>query len=215
MRFNLADMFERVAGAFPERTALVCAGRRLSYAELDERADRLANHFLSLGLAGGDHIGVHLHNGTEFVECMLAAFKIGAVPINVNYRYVAEELRFLFDDADLVALVHQRAFSPQITPLLPALSRLRHLITVDDSSGATPPPGAHAYDAAQAAVSAGRDSQQRRSPDDHYIIYTGGTTGIPRGVVWRQEDLFFAGMGGGKPTGEPVQRPEELVEPAR
>jgi acyl-CoA synthetase (AMP-forming)/AMP-acid ligase II len=215
MRFNLADMFESVAGAFPERTALVCGGRRLSYAELDERANRLADHLLSRGLGGGDHVGVHLHNGTEFVECMLAAFKIGAVPINVNYRYVAEELRFLFDDADLVALVHQRAFSPQIAPLLPSLPRLRHLITVDDGGGATPPPGSHAYDAALAAASASRQPHPQRSPDDHYVIYTGGTTGIPRGVVWRQEDLFFAGMGGGNPTGEPVQRPEELVELAR
>src|SRR5437899_12601584 len=103
--FNLADLFESIVDAVPDRLALVCGERRLTYAELDARANRLARTLLALGVRPGDHVGIHLYNGTEYLECMLAAFKVRAVPVNVNYRYVAGELRSLFRDADLVALV--------------------------------------------------------------------------------------------------------------
>lgn len=213
MEYNLADLFESVADAVPERTALVCDPRRLSYAELDERANRLAHHLLRAGIGAGDHIGVHLYNGTEYVECLLAAFKIRAVPVNVNYRYVAAELGRLLQDADVVALVHQRELGERVVEVVGDLPGLRHLVTVDDGSDAALPDGAVVYEEALRAASGERDFPGR-SGDDLHIIYTGGTTGAPKGVMWRQEDLFFSGMGGGSPTGDPVERPEEVAENA-
>ena len=104
MEFNLADLFESVVDAVPEREALVCGDRRLTYEQLDERATRLAHHLSSVGVEPGDHIGLYMYNGTEYVESMIACFKIRAIPINVNYRYVENELRYLLDDADLKGL---------------------------------------------------------------------------------------------------------------
>ncbi len=213
MEYNLADLFESVADAVPERTALVCDPRRLSYAQLDERANRLAQHLRRAGIGAGDHIGVHLYNSTEYVECLLAAFKIRAVPLNVNYRYVAAELRRLLHDADVVALLHQRELGPRVSEVAGDLPGLRHLLTVDDGSDAPLPDGAVAYEAALMAEPGERDFPSR-SGDDLHIIYTGGTTGVPKGVMWRQEDLFFSGMGGGNPIGDPVGRPEEVAENA-
>ena len=114
LAFNLADLFESVSDAIPGREALSCGDRRLTYAQLDERANRLAHHLAASGVQPGQHVGLYLFNGTEYVEAMLACLKIQAVPINVNYRYVQGELEYLFADADLVGVVHQREFSPRI-----------------------------------------------------------------------------------------------------
>src|SRR5258708_9392220 len=140
--FNRADLFESVADAVPDRLALVCGGRRLAYAQLDERATRLANHLLAAGIEPDDHVGIHLHNGSEFLECMLAAFKIRAVPVNVNYRYVAGELRSLFRDADLVALLHQRAFALRVREVAGDVPTLRHVLYVEDGGAEAPLDGA-------------------------------------------------------------------------
>src|SRR4051812_1853585 len=142
---------------------------------------------------------------------MIACFKIRAVPINVNYRYVEDELAYLFNDADVVALLVDTEFSARIDAIRSRTPLLRHVITV--GTGA-PPAGAIDFDEATSAESQERTGFPTRSPDDLYIIYTGGTTGMPKGVMWRQEDLFFAGMGGGEPTGTPVSRPEEVAERA-
>ena len=211
--FNLADLFESVADAVPDRLALVCGGRRLTYAELDARANRMAHHLLARGVEPGEHVGLHLHNGTEYLECMLAAFKIRAVPVNVNYRYVAGELRSLFRDADLVALVHHRELSPRVREVAGDVPTLRHLLYVDDGSGEAPPDGALDLESAVAPMPPGRDFGARSGGDLH-VIYTGGTTGAPRGVIWRHEDLFFSGMAGGNPSGEPAERPEQVAERA-
>ncbi|HEY4025304.1 MAG TPA: acyl-CoA synthetase [Candidatus Dormibacteraeota bacterium] len=211
--FNLADLFESVVDVVPDRLALVCGDRRLTYAELDARANRLAHHLLAQGVGPGQHVGIHLYNGTEYVECMLAAFKVRAVPVNINYRYVAAELRPLFRDADLVALVHQRELSPRVREVIGDVPTLRHVLFVDDASGAVPPEGAVELEWALAAGPPDRDFDLR-SADDLHVIYTGGTTGAPRGVIWRHEDLFFAGMGGGNPSGEPAGRPEQVAERA-
>ena len=112
--FDLAELFELVVGARADRTALIVGDTRLTYAELDARANRLANHLASVGIGRGDHVGLQLLNGQEYLEGMLAAFKLAAVPVNVNYRYVENELRYLFDDADLVALVYHRQFGPRV-----------------------------------------------------------------------------------------------------
>jgi 3-oxocholest-4-en-26-oate---CoA ligase len=202
MEYNLADLFESVADAIPDRLALVCGERRLTYAELDRRANRLAHHLLAARIGPGDHVGVHLFNGTEYVEAVLAALKVRAVPINVNYRYVADELRSLYRDAGLVALVHEAELGPRVDEVAGDVPTLRHRLVVGGG-----------YEETLAAQSDARGFAPR-SGDDRYVIYTGGTTGPPRGVVWRQEDLFFAGMGGGNPWGEPVARPEEVAERA-
>jgi acyl-CoA synthetase (AMP-forming)/AMP-acid ligase II len=211
--FNFADLFESVVDVVPERLAVVCGDRRLTYAQLDARANRLAHHLLARGIAPGDHVGVHLYNGTEYLECMLAAFKVRAVPVNVNYRYVARELRPLFRDADLVALVHQRELGARVAEVAGDVPTLRHVLFVDDASGAVPPAGAVEFESALAACPAERDFDVR-SADDLHVIYTGGTTGAPRGVVWRHEDLFFSGMAGGNPSGQAAERPEQVAERA-
>jgi acyl-CoA synthetase (AMP-forming)/AMP-acid ligase II len=212
MHFNLADLFECVVDTVPANEALVCGDRRLTYIELDERANRLAHWLRRQGLGVGDHVGLYLWNGTEYLEGMLACFKIRAVPINVNFRYLEEELAHLFDDADLVALIHHQEFTPRIQNILGRLPRLKTFLSVQDGSSFDPSTiGSIDYEDALASGSPARGFPER-SPDDRYIIYTGGTTGMPKGVVWRQEDIFFGAMGGGNATGENIRRPEELPE---
>jgi 3-oxocholest-4-en-26-oate---CoA ligase len=211
MEFNLADLFEGVADAVPEREALVCGDRRLTYRELDERANRLAHYHASQGIGRGDHIGLYLHNCTEYIEASLAAYKLRAVPININYRYVEAELAYLFDNADLVGLVHHREFAPRIAAIAPKTPKLRTRVGVEDGSGADS--RTVEYEEAIAASSPDRDFGQR-SGDDLYILYTGGTTGMPKGVMWRHEDIFFAAMMGGNPYGPPPERPEDVAESA-
>jgi acyl-CoA synthetase (AMP-forming)/AMP-acid ligase II len=211
--FNLCDLFELVADAIPDHQAMVAGGRRLTYRELDDRANRLAHRLLAAGVGAGDHVGLQLLNGTEYVEGMLGAFKIRAVPININYRYVDGELAHLFDDADLVAVVAHRQFSPRVGAIASALPQLHTLLVVDDGTDAAPPPGALRYEDALGHASPHRDFAPR-SGDDIYCAYTGGTTGMPKGVLWRHEDIFFAAMGGGDPlqAGNFISRPEELVD---
>jgi acyl-CoA synthetase (AMP-forming)/AMP-acid ligase II len=212
MTYNLADLFESVVDVVPAREAVVSSERRLRYAQLDERSNRLAHHLAAQGISEGSHVGLMLANGSEYLEGMLAAFKLRAVPINVNYRYVAGELRQLFDDADLASLVLHRRFAPAVADIAHALPKLRHFAVVGDGSDAAVAlRDAHDYEAALAEASPARDFPAR-SGDDRYIVYTGGTTGAPKGVVWRHEDIFFAAMGGGDPVqmGNPIRRPEEL-----
>ena len=157
MEFQLADLLESVAEAVPEREAIVSGDTRRSYAELDRRATRLAHALLRAGIAPGDHLGVYLYNGAEFLETMLAAFKIRAVPINVNYRYVEEELVQLFDNADLVGIVHQREFGPRLAAVAPRLPLLMRLVAVEDGSGsACPAPGARGVSREVASAAAER-----------------------------------------------------------
>jgi 3-oxocholest-4-en-26-oate---CoA ligase len=208
VEYNLADILESVVDVVGDREALVTAERRLTFAELDARANRLAHHLESIGVKPGDHVGVQLYNCTEYVETMIACFKVRAVPINVNYRYVEDELAYLFNDADLVALVHDTEFTPRVEAVRERTPKLRSLVTVGSGEQ---PAGAVRYDDAIAAQPDTRGFGPR-SADDLYIIYTGGTTGMPKGVMWRHEDIFFAGMGGADPTGTPVGRPEEVAE---
>jgi 3-oxocholest-4-en-26-oate---CoA ligase len=206
VEFNLADMLEDVVDHVPDRPALYAEGRRLTFRELDERANRLAHHFQSQGIGHGDHIGCHMMNGTEYLETMIALFKIRAVPINVNFRYVQEELRYLYNDADLVGVVYDTEFADRVAAVLPESPKVRMLVHVGEGDGVG---DSTAYEEALAAQSAERDGFPVRSADDLFVIYTGGTTGMPKGVMWRQEDLFFAGMGGGYPAGEPLAKPSD------
>ena len=213
MEFNLADLWERVADAIPDREAIVRGATRRSYAELDARANRLAHHLQSAGIGVGDHVAVYLVNSIEYVECLLAVYKIRAVAINVNYRYVEEELQYLLDDSDAQAVVVDREFAPRLAAVRDALPRLRSVVVVDDGSGTDVPAslGAVDYEHALAAASPARDFGPR-SADDLYIVYTGGTTGSPKGVMWRAEDIFFGALGGGSTLGgEPIATPEEIT----
>jgi acyl-CoA synthetase (AMP-forming)/AMP-acid ligase II len=212
MQFNLADLFESIVDACPDRLALVCEQRRLSYAQLDERANRLANYWLSLGIGRGDHIGLQLHNGSEYIEGMLAAYKIRAVPININYNYVEAELAYIYDNADLVGLVCHKQFLPRVVPTAAEQAGLKNILWVEDDTDTPAPDSAVAYEQALEGASPAREFDER-SEDDLYIVYTGGTTGMPKGVMWRHVDIFFSAMGGGDPDSSkgPIQAPEELV----
>ena len=201
--FNFADIWEMAADALGDREALVCGPHRRTYAQLEDRANRLANHLAGLGVEAGQHVGLYLENCPEYLEAMLACFKLRAVPINVNHRYVAGELRYLLDNADCVGVLYGPKHAAVLAEVLPELPAVAWSLTT----------GPH-YDAAVAAASPLRPSPAGRGGDDHYVLYTGGTTGLPKGVVWRQEDAFFACLGGGDPMrlrGE-VTSPAELPE---
>lgn len=210
MQFNLADLFESVVDAVPDGPALVCDDRRLTYAELDDRANRLAHHLAEAGVGPRDNVGLQLTNGTEYIEGMLACFKIRAVPINVNYRYVATELGYIYEDAGLVGLVFHSRFAPAVADALPAMPERRALLEVRDDTGGSGL--GDDYERTLAAAPSSRDFAPR-SADDLYCVYTGGTTGMPKGVLWRHEDIFFAAMGGGDALqlGNVIESPEELA----
>jgi len=196
MECNLADLFEAAVDAYPEREYLVANGKRRTYAEMEARSNQLAHHLAAQGIGPGDHVGIYSYNSVEWVETAWAVFKLRAVWININYRYVQEELRYLLTNADLKALVHQREFTPLVAALLPELPDLTHVIVIEDGTDAADPtPGTVTYEDALEGQSPIRDFGPR-SGDDLYILYTGGTTGMPKGVVWRHQDVFYA-LGGG------------------
>jgi len=215
MEFNIADLFESVVDAVPDRVALVCGDRRLTYRQLEERSNRAAHALGARGIGAGDHVGLYLQNGTEYVELMLGCFKLRAVPINVNFRYGAGELSYLCRDAEVKGLAFQRAAAPRVEEVAPGLPDLRfHLLVEDGSAIASTLPEASDYEAALSAASPKREFAPR-SGDDLYVIYTGGTTGMPKGVMWRHEDAFFSCLMGANPMGPPCTRPEEVAEKAR
>ncbi|MCK6554361.1 acyl-CoA synthetase [Candidatus Binatia bacterium] len=222
MAFTLADINEALAGAFPERECLVFGKRRDSWRELNLRTRRLANFLVSQGLgchrerdqlqnyeSGQDHLGIYLYNGNEYLESMIGAFKARVAPFNVNYRYVADELIYLLNDADCRALVYHARFAPVLEQIRAELPHLRSLIQVEDESGNPLLPGAVDYEAALRQSSDARPALLW-SPDDLYILYTGGTTGMPKGVLWRQEDIFFGALGG-HPPGAPKHETMDTV----
>ena len=213
MEYNYADIFEGLADAIGDRYALASGDSKLTYAQLDKRANRLAHYFQSQGIGPGDHVGLHLYNGHEFVEAILALLKIRAVGINVNYRFVGPEVRHMITDADLKGIVTQRRFIPVIDEANEGLAPLKALVVIDDGTDATPNQESIEYETAMSQGSEARDFGPRTG-DDLYIVYTGGTTGMPKGVMWRQEDLFFAGLQGGAPGGDPVESPQEVIQNA-
>jgi acyl-CoA synthetase (AMP-forming)/AMP-acid ligase II len=196
MERNLADIFEVVVDAVPEREALVAGGRRLTFAALDERANRLAAVLAGAGIGPGDHVAAYLYNGTEFVETMLAAFKLRAAVVNVNYRYVAAELDYLLRDSDSKAIVYDTRFTPTLAEVtdgsgFEGLPLLRARLAVGEGPTVA---GSSAYEAALAEAPPARPEIERTG-DDLYLLYTGGTTGMPKGVLWRHTDILAAGLG--------------------
>jgi len=216
VEFNLADLFESVVDVIADSPAIVADSRRLTYAELDDRANRLAHHLARAGIGPGHRVGLQLANGPEYLEGMLACFKVRAVPVNVNYRYVAAELRYLYADAGLVGLVVHERFTPGAAEALDGMAERRAVLCVAESgTDATRQHGpllGDDYEETLAATPGGRGFPVR-SADDIYCVYTGGTTGMPKGVLWRHEDIFFAAMGGGDPLslGNVITAPEQLA----
>jgi len=218
-QFNLADLFELVVDTVPDRLALVAGDVRLTYAELDARANRFGHHLVDTRLAPGAHVGILARNRSEWVEAMIGCYKARTVPINLNFRYVAPELRYVVDNADLEVLVYERELAPLVADSCAGgSSRALQLLVVEDGTPSiTPEPVVAAtgtvpihYEEALASATDGRDFGSR-SPDDLYVLYTGGTTGMPKGVMWRQEDIFFAAMGGGGWGAEPIATADELA----
>jgi 3-oxocholest-4-en-26-oate---CoA ligase len=201
VEFNIADLFECVADLVGDRVAVVCGERRGTYSELDARSTALAHVLRDLGAGAGDHVGCYMANSIPHVETMLACYKLRAVPVNVNYRYVDDELAYLFADADLVGVVHDAPVRERASRAAAATPSVQFALDVDDPA---------AYEARITRASTARDLGPRSS-DDHYVLYTGGTTGMPKGVVWRHEDIFFAAFGGGNPGGPPIATPEAIA----
>jgi 3-oxocholest-4-en-26-oate---CoA ligase len=226
--FNLGRLNESLAAAFPEREAIVFRDRRITWGRFAERTRRLANFLLSRGLgchrersrlagseSGQDHLGLYLYNGNEYLEGMVASYKARVAPFNVNYRYVDEELVYLLTDAEARALVYHASFAPILARIRSRLPKLELLVQVADESGHALLPGAIDYEDALASSSADPPAVTPSS-DDLYILYTGGTTGMPKGVLWRQHDIFVAALGGKPPGGmPPIESVEDLVERAR
>ena len=208
--YNIADLYESIADVVPNRSAVVSGPVELTYAELDARANRLAHFLAERGIGPGQHIGLHLWNGHEFLEAMLAAFKLRAVPININYRYVAEELHYLCDNADLVALLTQSEYAQTMRDVRADLPKAHTTIVLGGDTATALHADEFHYEEIQRTGNPERDFGPR-SGDDLYIVYTGGTTGKPKGVMWRHEDVFFAGLQGGNPGGAPIERPEQLA----
>ncbi|MBM3659389.1 MAG: acyl-CoA synthetase [Actinobacteria bacterium] len=217
MEFNLADLFEIVADTCPDRTALVAGDARLTYRELDERANRVAQHLRGAGVQPGEWVALLAWNRAEWIEAQHGIYKARNAVVNVNYRYVAEELRYILDNSDAVAVVFERSFAPMVAEVVPDCPKLRHFVVIDDAStdaesaAAIERLGAVDYEAALAAASPARDGLGPRSSDDLYVLYTGGTTGMPKGVMWRAEDIFFAALGGGGFGQAPITTPDELA----
>ena len=227
MDFNLAEVIRAVAKAVPTREALVYDDNRLTYAAFMSRVDRLASALASRGLghhtdrsslknwqSGQDHVALYLHNCPEYIEGIVGSYAARLAPFNVNYRYVAEELRYLLADSQARVIIFHSAFAATLAAIRTELPGLRLLLQVADDSGAPLLDGAEWYE--EFLASAPLTPLPAPSPDDLYILYTGGTTGMPKGVLWRQGDIYPAALGGRKiSTGVEYDTIESIVENAR
>ncbi|MFQ5417126.1 MAG: acyl-CoA synthetase [Myxococcota bacterium] len=216
--FNLAAVHEAIAAEIPQRECLVFRDRRLSWGDVTDRTRRLAQVIREHGLgcrrqrddlanweSGQDHVALYLYNGNEYLEGMLGAFKSRTVPFNVNYRYVDDELQYLFRNAQAKAVIYHACFAPVLARIRGSLPQVKLWLQVADESGEPLLPGALDYEAALAAAEPVPPPHDL-SPDDLYILYTGGTTGMPKGVLWRQQDILRAALYAG-----PVTTLEALV----
>lgn len=195
MVWNYANLWESVADATPNRPALIHGERRLSWREFDRRANALAKAMVDAGLSQQSKVAAYLYNGPEYLESYYAAFKAGLAPFNTNYRYGGDELTYLFDNADAEAVVFHASFAEMADKVRGRLPKVKIWIAVPEA-GHPVPEWAADYDAIVAGGADRFEAPWGRTADDLLIMYTGGTTGMPKGVMWRQEDLFKA-LGGG------------------
>lgn len=225
--FNIALTHEAISEALADREAIVWRDRRLTYGDLTDRSRRLATYLHRAGFgvrreradlapheSGQDHVALYLYNGNEYLEGMLGAFKARCVSVNVNYRYVADELRYLLQNSESKAIIYHSKFAPLLAEIRDDLPEITLWLQVADDSGEPLLPGAVDYEEALASVPADLPDVGH-SPDDLYMIYTGGTTGMPKGVLWRQHDIFMSAMGGRTPgVWDPVTSYDEVVDRA-
>ncbi|MGO9854769.1 MAG: AMP-binding protein [Acidimicrobiales bacterium] len=194
--WNYADVWETVADVQPAAVAITQGVRNLSWDGFDRGADGIGQFLLDLGVVKQDKVGVYLYNSPEYLQTTFAAMKVGLVPVNTNYRYGDDELLYLWDNADVVAVVFHGVFSERIERILERVPGVKGWLWVDDGSGPCPDWATPYEDAAKAALGRTR-APWGRSGDDLYLLYTGGTTGMPKGVMWRQDDLFARLVDGG------------------
>ena len=227
--FNLSTVFRTVTQTIPDNPVMIWRDLRLTYAQMDARIDGIAHYLVSRGLgcrterdklaghqSGQDHMGLYLRNGNAYLEAMVAGYRARVAPFNVNYRYVEEELLYLLADAKARALVYAAEFAPHVQSIRGRLPDLEVLIQVADDSGNELLPDAVDYESI-VGTPAPPSGMPTPSGEDLYILYTGGTTGMPKGVLWRQHDIFMSAMGG-RPflaAGETLKSYADLAEQAR
>jgi acyl-CoA synthetase (AMP-forming)/AMP-acid ligase II len=215
---NIADLAEHAIDAVPDRVALISADEQLTYAQLEEKANRLAHYLKDQGVKKDDKVGLYCRNRIEIVIAMLGIVKAGAILVNVNFRYVEGELKYLFENSDMVALVHERRYADCVANVLPETPNVRTILVVDDGSAGSDETftryGGVEFYAALEKGSPERDFGER-SADDIYLLYTGGTTGFPKGVMWRHEDIYRVLFGGTDfATGEFIKDEYDLAKAA-
>ncbi|MEZ5347978.1 MAG: acyl-CoA synthetase [Microthrixaceae bacterium] len=189
--WNFAELWEAVAERFGDSTAQIQGDRRLTWSETDARANGLARHLLDAGAVHQDKVALYLYNGPEYMETAFAAYKAGLVPVNTNYRYLGDELAYLWDNADAIAVVFHSSFTERVESVRDRVPGVRVWLWVDDGHGDCPE-WATPYESAAAPTDGPVMGEWGRSGDDILMIYTGGTTGMPKGVMWRQDDLIRA-----------------------
>ncbi len=218
MALNIADLAEHAIDAVPDRTALIGGDQQLTYAELEEKANRLAHYLIDQGVKKDDKVGLYCRNRIEIVIAMLGIVKAGAILVNVNFRYVEGELKYLFDNSDMVALVHERRYADRVANVLPETPNVKTILSVEDGTEG-PADDYLKYGAVEFYSALEQGSPERdfgpRSADDIYLLYTGGTTGFPKGVMWRHEDIYRVLFGGTDfATGEPIADEYDLAKQA-
>ncbi|GAC52731.1 acyl-CoA synthetase [Gordonia amicalis] len=219
MKFNLADVFETVADSVPERIALSYQGRQISYAELDRLSNQVAHLFAGAGIGAFDNVALFLKNSVEHVTCLLGLLKVRAVPVNINYRYTNAELQYIFDNSDSRAIVvelpeHQRS----VAALLAETPTVRTVFVIGDvleeltAAAADLPDGRTVEIVSFADAESTPDNRdfEPRNGEELYLLYTGGTTGYPKGVMWQHDDFFRKPLSGGNPYGDPRKDLEEI-----
>ena len=216
MALNIADLAEHAIDAVPDRVALISGDETLTYAELEERANRLAHYLIDQGVKKDDKVGLYCRNRIEIVIAMLGIVKAGAILVNVNFRYVEGELKYLFDNSDMVALVHERRYSDRVANVLPETPNVKTILVVEDGTEED----FQRYGGVEFYSALEQGSPERdfgpRSEDDIYLLYTGGTTGFPKGVMWRHEDIYRVLFGGTDfATGEPIADEHGLANQAK
>ncbi|MDT5108522.1 MAG: 3-oxocholest-4-en-26-oate---CoA ligase [Mycobacterium sp.] len=215
MALNIADLAEHAIDAVPDRVALISGAEQITYAQLEEKANRFAHYLIDRGVKKDDKVGLYCRNRIEIVIAMLGIVKAGAILVNVNFRYVEGELRYLFDNSDMVALVHERRYSDRVANVLPDTPKIETILVVEDGSD----DDFHQYGGIEFYSAIAQGAPERdfgsRSADDIYLLYTGGTTGFPKGVMWRHEDVYRVLFGGTDfATGELVKDEYDLSKAA-